>query len=103
MALQTHRIGRRSSSRQRPQRDGAGDVRGPLQIVSAGIRQAEAAGLQRHIRLRRGFIVDDGSVGAEGHDGVKAWPQIVRLLSPEALQLGGSAALGDGFLAHMAL
>ena len=103
MTLQHHRIGPAFLLRQRPQRDGTGDVRGSLQIVSAGIRQTEAAGLQRHIRLRRRLIVDDGSVGAEGHDGVKAWPQIVRLLSPEALQLGGSAALGDGFLAHMAL
>ena len=87
----------------RPQGDGAGHVGGALTVMCAGVQQKQARRVQGYVGLRRGIVVDDGTVGTVARDGVEAQVQEVRLLGAEGGQLSGGGQLGNGLLAHMGL
>ena len=85
------------------QHKGTGHIGAALQIVSAGVRQQEAVGLQRCIRLGRGRIMDDCAVGTVAHNGIKAGSKIMLHFPSELLQLFRRRDFRNGLLAHMVM
>ena len=76
------------------QRYGAGHVRRAPGVVSAAVHQQQSLRLQRHVRLRCGGVVDHGSVGAIGGDGLEAVLQKIRLFRPVPMQQRRGGQLG---------
>ena len=88
--------------RQRAEGNGAGDVRGAVQILGARIEQKEAFGFQRDVCFRRSLIVHDGAVRAIACDGIETLAHVERLFGAEGVQFLVYAdfrlpALGHGF------
>jgi len=89
--------------RERPQRDGAGDVGRALQILRARVGEAEAARLHGNVGLLGRLVVDDRAVRAVGEDGVEALLKIVLTLGAKRFELFRRAELGDRLFADRVL
>ena len=89
--------------RERPQRDGAGDVGRALQILRARVGEAEAARLHGNVSLLGRLVVDDRAVRAVGEDGVEALLKIVLTLGAKRFELFRRAELGDRLFADRVL
>ena len=81
--------------RQNPAGKGPRDIRGSLQILSAGIHQQEASGLERNVCLRCRLIVHDGTMGTKARDGIEADSEEMLLFLPELQQSVAGGQLRD--------
>ena len=74
--------------------DGAGDVGGAVDVLCAAIEQQQTFGTQGCIGVVGGLVMDDGTVGLIGGDGVEREALIEGLLGAQGGELAVDAHLG---------
>ena len=79
MPLEHRRIAALHLVGQRSERDRPRDIRRAVPILSAGIHKQEALRRERHIRLRRGFVMYDCPMWSVSGNRIKA--QVIRALA----------------------
>ena len=83
--------------------NGAGDISGALQIMSACIHQNQPFWLQWNIGFFCCTVMDNGSMCTVGNDGIKAVSLKILLYGTEFIELISSGKLGDLLHSHIFL